>query len=145
MKYGQRRVFARVLGGLLASAAKSSESLPDVLIPVPLHESRQLLRGYNQAADIGRWCANELDLQYKPWLVSRVYDTGSLAGLSKTARQLRILGAFKASPDVKGCRIAIVDDVMTTGATARELARELYDTGALSVELWVLARTSNDR
>ena len=145
MKYGQRRVFARVLGGLLASAAKSSESLPDVLIPVPLHESRQLLRGYNQAADIGRWCANELDLQYKPWLVSRVYDTGSLAGLRKAARQLRILGAFKASPDVKGCRIAIVDDVMTTGATARELARELYDTGALSEELWVLARTSNDR
>jgi ComF family protein len=145
MKYGQRRVFARVLGGLLASAAKSSESLPDVLIPVPLHASRQLVRGYNQAADIGQWCARELNLQYKPWLVSRVFDTGSLAGLSKAARQLRILGAFKASPDVKGCRIAIVDDVMTTGATARELARELYDTGALSVELWVLARTSSDR
>lgn len=145
MKYGQRRVFARVLGGLLASAAKSSESLPDLLIPVPLHASRQLVRGYNQAADIGQWCARELNLQYKPWLVSRVFDTGSLAGLSKAARQLRILGAFRASPNVKGCRIAIVDDVMTTGATARELARELYDTGALSVELWVLARTSNDR
>lgn len=145
MKYGQRRVFGRVLGGLLATSAKSLESLPDVIVPVPLHASRQVERGYNQAADIARWCAVELDLQYKPWLVTRVFDTGSLAGLSKAARQLRILGAFRASPAVKGCRIAIVDDVMTTGATARELARELYDTGALSVELWVLARTSNDR
>lgn len=145
MKYGQRRVFGRVLGGLLATAIKPLESLPEVIIPVPLHASRQAERGYNQAADIARWCAVELNLQYKPWLVTRAFDTGSLAGLSKAARQLRILGAFSASPAVNGCRIAIVDDVMTTGATARELARELYDTGALSVELWVLARTSNDR
>jgi ComF family protein len=145
MKYGQRRVFGRVLGGLLAAAVKPLGSFPDVLVPVPLHAARQAERGYNQAADIARWCAVGLDLQYKPSLVSRVFDTGSLAGLSKAARQLRILGAFRASPDVRGCRIAIVDDVMTTGATARELARELYDTGALSVELWVLARTSNDR
>ncbi|MFT6304565.1 MAG: ComF family protein [Granulosicoccus sp.] len=145
MKYGQRRVFGRVLGGLLAASVKRLESLPDVLVPVPLHTSRQVERGYNQAADIARWCAVELDLQCKPTLVSRVFDTGSLTGLSKAARQLRILGAFRASPEVRGCRIAIVDDVLTTGATARELARELYDTGALSVELWVLARTSSDR
>jgi ComF family protein len=145
MKYGQRRVFGRVLGGLLAASVKPLGSFPDVLVPVPLHAARQAERGYNQAADIARWCAVELDLHYKPLLASRAFDTGSLAGLSKAARQLRILGAFRASPDVKGCRIAIVDDVMTTGATARELARELYDTGALSVELWVLARTSNDR
>lgn len=145
MKYGQRRVFGRVLGGLLASSVKSIGGLPDVLIPVPLHANRHAERGYNQAADIARWCARELNLQYKPMLVSREVDTGSLAGLSKVARQLRILGAFRASPGVKGLRVAIVDDVMTTGATARELARELYDTGALSVELWVLARTSSDR
>lgn len=145
MKYGQRRLYGRVLGGLLASSAQSLDLLPDLLVPVPLHASRQAERGYNQAADIARWCATELNLQCKPSLVSRVIDTGSLAGLSKAARQLRILGAFEASPDVEGRRIAIVDDVLTTGATARELARELYDTGALSVELWVLARTSNDR
>jgi ComF family protein len=145
MKYGQQRIFGRVLGGLLASSVKSLESLPDILIPVPLHAARQAERGYNQAADIARWCAHELDLQCMPWMATRIFDTGSLAGLSKAARQLRILGAFSAAPDVKGCRIAIVDDVLTTGATARELARELYDTGALSVELWVLARTSSDR
>ena len=145
MKYGHRRLFGRVLGSLLASSVKSIESLPDVLVPVPLHATRQAERGYNQAADIARWCAHELKLQCKPWLVSREVDTGSLAGLSKAERQLQILGAFRASPEVKGCRVAIVDDVMTTGSTARELARELYDTGALSVELWVLARTSSDR
>jgi len=145
MKYGRRRVFGRVLGNLLASAVQSSDLLPDVLIPVPLHPNRQYARGYNQAADIAHWCASELNISCKPQLASRVIDTGSLAGLSNAARQLRILGAFSASPDVRGLQIAIVDDVMTTGATARELARELYDTGALSVELWVLARTSKDR
>lgn len=145
MKYGQRRVFGRVLGELLAKSVSTSDPLPDILIPVPLYATRQIERGFNQAGDIAQWCANELNLQYQPWLASRVFDTGSLAGLSKAARQLRILGAFNASPEVNGCRIAIIDDVLTTGATARELARELYDTGALSVELWVLARTSIDR
>ena len=145
MKYGQRRVFGRVFGRLLASSARCLDELPDVLVPVPLHPRRQAERGYNQAGDIARWCADELNLSYRPGLVSRISDTGSLAGLSKAARQLRILGAFRASSGVNGLRIAIVDDVMTTGATARELARELYDTGALSVELWVLARTSSER
>lgn len=145
MKYGQRRVFGRVLGELLASAVEPFDSLPDVIVPVPLHAARQAERGYNQAADIARWCAAGLALPCQPWLVSRVFDTGSLAGLSKASRQHRILGAFSAASEVRGCRIAIVDDVLTTGATARELARELYDTGAVSVELWVLARTSSER
>lgn len=145
MKYGQRRAFGRLLGGLLARSVEPSASLPCVVVPVPLHTARQTIRGYNQAGDIARWCAAELDIEYNPHLLTRVFDTGSLAGLSKAARQIRILGAFRAAPQVKGRRIAVVDDVLTTGATAREIARELYDTGALSVELWVLARTSKDR
>ncbi len=145
MKYGQQRVLGRVLGSLLASHVGSDHSLPDIVLSVPLHPSRQISRGYNQAADIARWCARELGIAHKPLAVSRVFDTGSLAGLSKPARQLRILGAFRASDEVRGLRIAIVDDVLTTGATTRELARELYDSGAESVEVWVLARTSSSR
>lgn len=145
LKYGQHRVLGRVLGEVLASFARSQGELPQVIVPVPMHPSRQHKRGYNQAADIARWCAKALDVPYRSQAATRVFDTGSMAGLSKSARQLRILGAFRATDEVKGLRVAIVDDVLTTGATARELARELYDTGALSVELWVLARTSSSR
>lgn len=146
LKYGKQRRLGRVLGSLLASFVESqSDTRPDLIIPVPMHSTRQSSRGYNQAADIARWCAKQLGVTYRPSAASRLYDTGSLAGLSKSARQIRILGAFRASKEVRGKRVAIVDDVLTTGATSRELARELYDTGALSVELWVLARTSSSR
>lgn len=152
LKYRNQRQMARVLGSLLARSVRSqavrsksiSTTLPDCLIPVPLHTARQASRGFNQAQDIARWCARDLQLKSWPGAARRVVDTGSLAGLSRAARQNRILGAFRANEAVMGKRVAIVDDVLTTGSTARELARELYDTGAASVELWVLARTSND-
>lgn len=145
LKYGKQRLLGRVLGSLLASFAKTQADLPQMIVAVPMHPSRQLGRGYNQADDIARWCAKDLGIPYRSRAASRIFDTGSMAGLSKSARQLRILGAFSAAEEVNGKRVAIVDDVLTTGATARELARELYDTGALSVELWVLARTSSAR
>lgn len=145
LKYGKQRLLGRVLGSLLASFAKTQADLPEMIVSVPMHPSRQLGRGYNQAEDIARWCAKDLGIPYRSRAAIRISDTGSMAGLSKSARQLRILGAFRASEEVNGKRVAIVDDVLTTGATARELARELYDTGALSVELWVLARTSSAR
>ncbi len=147
LKYRQQRQMARVLGSLLARSVRhhyGEEDLPDCLIPVPMHVSRQADRGFNQANDIARWCARDLRLRSWPDAARRNVDTGSLAGLSRAARQQRILGAFRADEAVAGQRVAIVDDVLTTGSTARELARELYDTGAVSVELWVLARTSND-
>lgn len=145
LKYGNRRQLARVLGSLLAQAAKAEASLPDVLMPVPLFAGRQRRRGYNQAADIARWCGAELGIATRSDWVARIEDTGSLAGLSRAEREHRIIGAFRACEAVRGQRLALVDDVLTTGSTARELARELYDSGARSVELWVLARTSSDR
>ncbi len=149
LKYREQRVLGRVLGTLLARTVRRQQSaacpLPEWLLPVPLHVSRLRQRGYNQSADIARWCARDLGIESRARAVRREYDTGSLAGLSRAERQYRILGAFLADEHVAGRHVAIVDDVMTTGSTARELARELYDTGALSVELWVLARTSSSR
>lgn len=149
LKYSDQRVLARVFGTLLARTVRRQrlpgQPLPEQLMPVPLHASRLRQRGYNQSADIARWCARELGIQSRARAVAREYDTGSLAGLSRAERQHRILGAFRAQDQVAGRHVAIVDDVLTTGSTARELARELYDTGAASVELWVLARTSSSR
>jgi ComF family protein len=148
MKYQEKRQTARVLGSLLARAVgqrTANNQLPDMLIPVPLNRKRQLQRGFNQARDIARWCARDLNNIPVNECVSRIVDTDSLAGLSRAERQFRILGAFRASPVVADKHVAIVDDVLTTGSTAGEMAREIYDTGASSVELWVLARTSRMR
>ncbi|NND92722.1 MAG: ComF family protein [Granulosicoccus sp.] len=148
LKYHDQRSLARVFGTLLADAVKAADEtrpLPDLLVPVPLHRSRRRVRGYNQSADLARWCARELGLRCAQRAADREYDTGSLAGLSRLQRQHRILGAFRADPLVAGQHVAIVDDVLTSGSTARELARELYDTGVSSVELWVLARTASSR
>lgn len=149
LKYRDQRVLGRVFGTLLARAvrlrATAGGALPTQLIPVPLHASRLRERGYNQSADIARWCAYELGIESRSRAASREYDTGSLAGLTRAERQHRILGAFRAQAQVADRHVAIVDDVLTTGSTGRELARELYDTGAASVELWVLARTSSSR
>lgn len=148
MKYHEKRQVARVFGSLLARAVRRTTrntQLPDMLIPVPLHRRRQLQRGFNQARDIAKWCAKDLNNLPVDDCVSRVVDTESLAGLNRAERQYRILGAFRTTAAVADKRVAIVDDVLTTGATARELARELYDSGASSVELWVLARTSRIR
>ena len=127
LKYREQRCLARVLGTLLAEAVLATTSdrqlLPGHLIPVPLHASSSSERGYNKSADIARWCARDLGLTLRRHWAARDYDTGSLAGLSRAERQYRILGAFRASEQVVGQRIAIVDDVLTTGSTARELAR----------------------
>lgn len=145
LKYRDQRVYARVLGSLLSSEVGRDSELPDCLVPVPLSAGREKTRGFNQAADIARWCGAELGVPSWPWAAQRLIDTGSMAGLSRASRQHRIIGAFRADEAVFGRRVAIIDDVLTTGSTARELATELYDTGASSVELWVLARTSSER
>ena len=147
LKYGNDRQLARVLGTLLAKSVQTQSrgALPEVLIPMPLHASRLSERGFNQAQDIARWCGHNLGIEVSANLASRLVDTGSLAGLSRAERQHRILGAFRASDMLADKHVAIVDDVLTTGASGRELAREIYDSGAASVELWVLARTSSLR
>ena len=90
-KYGDKRVLGRIFGELLASSVRAvtqaGMALPSRLIPVPLHADRRQMRGYNQSADIARWCARELGLQSSSQAVSRLVDTGSLAGLSRAERQ----------------------------------------------------------
>ncbi|MFK7996256.1 MAG: hypothetical protein AB8B87_19110 [Granulosicoccus sp.] len=147
IKYREDRQLTRVLGTLLAEAVRQNNavSLPEMLLPMPLHASRLRRRGFNQAMDLALWCGKSLGIRVEKCRVSRIVDTGSLAGLNRQERQLLILGAFRADSALVGKRVAIIDDVLTTGASARELAREIYDSGAESVELWVLARTSSRR
>lgn len=147
LKYRQDRQLARVLGRLLGDAVtqRVKSVLPELIVPMPLHPARHRLRGFNQAQDIAHWAGKQLSVPVASQFVSRVVDTQPLAGLNRQERQNRILGAFRAHDALFGRRVAIVDDVLTTGASVRELAREIYDSGAESVEVWVLARTSSLR
>ncbi len=144
LKYHQHLPTGRLLGSLLANHVQNSLALadyPDCVVPVPLNQTRFRQRGFNQAAEIAQWCAADLGIDALPSAAQRRFDSTSLVGLSRAERGLGIIGVFQASEVLKGARVAIVDDVMTTGATAGEFARELLDTGAVSVQLWVVART----
>jgi len=143
LKYGEKLHYGRVLGLLLAKEAKRvSASTPDGLLPMPMHRKRFCKRGFNQAQELAHWCGASLNIPVQAHWAQRHIDTPSLAGLNRGERELEIRGSFTASDAVAGQHIAIVDDVLTTGASSAELARELYDTGARDVSLWVVARTA---
>jgi len=144
LKYQNHLPSGRLLGALIAREVVSqlpAQDLPDVLLPVPMHASRYRQRGFNHAAEIASWCGHALAIPSHPRYIARRFDTGSLAGLSRAERALAIRGAFKVVEDLQGLSVAIVDDVLTTGATAGELATELLDNGVKAVQLWTVART----
>jgi len=126
----------------------------DIVVPVPLHWRRQWQRGYNQAGLL----ANQLHRQLRqlnmgfentalyPRLLTRQQHTSAQAGLDTRQRQSNVQQAFRLAPGsrsktVHGKSVALVDDILTTGATSDTLARLLLTAGARQVEVWSLART----
>lgn len=146
LKYTRKLEYARVLGELLAIrvhelATTENYQLPDIVMSVPMHPWRLLKRSFNQAAEIARWVARVHQLPIKTGLVQRVRHTPGQAGLSRSARLGNLRNAFKVTANVANQRIAVVDDVVTTAATARELAQLLKRAGAAEVQVWAVART----
>lgn len=113
----------------------------DMVLPMPLHPRRLATRGFNPAVEIGRRVARALALPFAHDLAQRVRDTPAQADLPLRRRRANVRGAFACDSRVAGCSIAIIDDVMTSGATLDELARVLKAAGAHRVENWVVART----
>lgn len=147
LKYGGQLAIGRVLGGLLAGGVGDLGLHLDVdcLVPVPLHPRRHAERGFNQSAEIARFAARRLSLPFEPRLAVRCRDTRSQVGLPLADRRSNLRGAFAAdSGRLRGRRIAIVDDVLTTGSTAAELASTLQRWGATSVDVWCVARATID-
>lgn len=150
-KFHRRLDHARVL--LQPLTERLYESDIDALgavrvVPVPLSRERLRERGYNQSWELARRLARTFDLEARADALFRVRDTGHQLGLQRTARQANIEGAFVVTPRharwVRGAAIALVDDVLTTGATARAATRTLLAAGARSVQLWMVARTPDD-
>ncbi len=147
LKFQRRLYIARVLGDLLAvrlAEAFHDDQLvkPDIVLPVPLHPSRESGRTFNQAAEIAAGIAAGYGLAMRPNLCQRIRPTPAQSGLSRASRLRNLQGAFRMTARVDHQRIAIVDDVITTGATTTQLARLCKSHGAKEVQVWAVARTS---
>ena len=138
---------ATLLADRLAAALRQTPggTEVDLLLPVPLSTPRLQHRGFNQAWELARRLGDLLRIPAEPHVLQRPVDTHHQAELSLQERSLNLKGAFmvnpQARPAVAGRRVALVDDVMTTGSTFREATRALLQAGAGSVDVWAVART----
>ncbi len=144
LKHADRTDLAPLFARWLARAAGDLVEGADAVAPVPLHPLRLIRRRFNQAAEIARPMAAAVGLAYWPDALERVRRTDSQAGKSGSGRKRNVAGAFRVARGwrqrVAGARVILVDDVLTTGATAEGCARALKAAGAARVDLAVIAR-----
>ena len=146
-KFQARPELAAALAERLAAAVRAAgQPPPDAVLPMPLAPQRLAQRGYNQAWELARRVTAALQLPAAwPDRLLRPLDTAPQAGLGRTERQLNLRTAFMVEPrhraSLAGRRVALVDDVMTTGASVREASAALLRSGVAAVDVWVLART----
>lgn len=138
-KYGGAQELAALFAKALA-ARLAGRPLPELIVPMPLHPARLRERGFNQALEIGRRLAARLDLPCRH-ACQRQRDTPPQAGLDLKARRRNLRGAFVCDETLAGKRVALLDDVMTSGSSLDELAKTARRAGAVEVEVWVVART----
>jgi ComF family protein len=140
LKYAANLPLASTFARLLLDALPSLDQ-DTVMVAMPLHPGRLRQRGFNQALEIARHVARHGNIELIVDGVRRIRDTPAQAGLHIVQRRANIRRAFACDIDIEGRTVAVVDDVMTTGATLDELARTLKRSGAARVENWVVART----
>lgn len=144
LKFHGRLAAAHVVGSLMAARlALRPEPLPHVLVPVPLHSARLRHRGYNQALELARAISRRLSVELAPRAALRRQATREQTRLDAVERRRNVRGAFAVSSAVVRDRhVALLDDVITTGATVAELARATRAAGAARVEVWAAARVA---
>ena len=141
LKYGRKVALARTMARFMAPLVDSSGD-DALLVPVPLHRSRLWGRGFNQSAFVAGELSKLTGLPASPAALARVRRTPPLKGMSHRQRRRTVAGAFRVRDEaaVRGRRIVLVDDVLTTGSTAEACARALRKAGAARVELVSWAR-----
>jgi ComF family protein len=145
LKFHQKLIYANLLGHLLIKKIEESwyddqKTLPDLLLPVPLHQKRLQHRGFNQALEITRPIAKKYNIPTDTTGVQRTRATEAQSLLSAEERKKNLAGAFLSCKRYDGMSIAIIDDVMTTTHTVFELANLLKQKGAVHVVAWIAAR-----
>lgn len=149
LKHGDQQQFAPLFARWLERAAAPLLADGDAIVPVPLHRLRLLSRRFNQAAEIARPLARAANRQFLPDALIRPVRTDSQGGKSARGRRLNVKSAFAVTAagarEVHGRRVLLVDDVLTTGATAEACAKALLAAGARAVDLAVVARVRTAR
>jgi ComF family protein len=147
-KYADRHDCRELFGRWLADAGKELLAQAEVIVPVPLTRWRLLARRFNQAAILAQELSRRTGLAADPLLLQRTRFTSTQVGLTHDQRRRNVAGAFKVSPGrrhrVVGRNVLLVDDVITTGATAEACARALKRAGAARVEVLALARVTSE-
>ena len=138
LKYRSMLAIAPLFGSAIAA---SLDERPDIIVPMPLANARLRERGFNQAQEIARHVAKISGIALRPRACRKVCDTQPQAALPWKERAKNVRKAFVCDDDFTGRHVAVVDDVMTTGATLNELARNLKQAGAARVTGLVAART----
>jgi len=139
LKFRGELALAPFLGNLLSECVSNTDV--DCVVPVPLSRERLRSRGYNQALEIARHVARPARVELAPELCERTRDTPAQTDLPPAARATNVRAAFHCPRLLAGARVAVLDDVMTTGATLQEIAATLKRAGAARVVNWVVART----
>ncbi len=140
MKYGEQLALAHAFAKKLAQRIDKG-SLPDYVIAMPLHPVKLRERGFNQSLLLAATVARELKLKLLPNACQRVRDTPPQSALPWNARKKNVRNAFFCGMDLAGKRVALVDDVLTTGASLNALAEAVSKVGAIQTSAWVVART----
>jgi len=141
LKAGGRLALADVFGALLARRTSGLDRVRALLVPVPLAFERHAERGFNQAREIARRAARDLDVALDADGLLRVRHAAPQHVLALAERRSNVRGAFTVRADVRARHVIVVDDVMTTGSTLDEIGAVLKRAGAIRVTNLVVART----
>lgn len=145
LKFNHALVIANVLGELMADKIENTwyknKPLPDLIIPIPLHRKRLKERGFNQALEIARPIAKAIQRPLNLTGCQRIKPTEPQATLPAEKRKMNIKEAFVIKHDFKGLRVAILDDVLTTGNTINEFCKTLKQQGVATMDVWCCARS----
>ncbi|MCP5195882.1 MAG: ComF family protein [Gammaproteobacteria bacterium] len=145
LKFNGRLSHARLLGELFADTLiERGGPWPDCIVPVPLHPLRLRERGFNQSLELAHPAVRRLHIPLQAEGLQRIRYTTPQIQLDARARQVNPRGAFVLDRLLPGARVALIDDVMTTGSTVSECARVLRAGGATDIEVWVIARASGE-
>jgi ComF family protein len=144
LKYYDRLELAKPIGNWMARAGRELLEEAELLVPVPLHRARLTARRYNQANALAQAISARCGVPSDPFVLTRVKPTPPQVGLSRSQRALNLQGAFRVdiamAPRIEGRAIVLIDDVMTSGATANAASRALLRGGARRVDVLVFAR-----